>query len=184
MLVTVAFRLCLLTSLVVITACTPITPETTVTPLLPPAALGRILHADQLIRAEYDSQSWIMQGAVEATAKEIRLVGLNPLGQRIIVLHWDGAKLTEERNKHFPERIKGDRILSDIQLIYWPRKALSAALSHAWTVDDKPGERVVQHDNQPFARIRCDGPDPWQGRCVFEQQRYGYLLTIDSKLVP
>lgn len=153
-------------------------------PLLPPAALGRALHADQLLSAEYDGQSWTMQGAVETTSSEVRLAGLNPLGQRIITLRWDGMKLTEERDKHLPERIRGERILGDVQLIYWPRAALIAALPQEWTVEDTPGERIVQHDKQPFARIRCDGADPWQGRCVFEQQRHGYRLTIDSTLAP
>lgn len=153
-------------------------------PLLSPATLGRTLHAVQLLTAEHDGQSWTLQVALEVTPNELRLAGLNPLGQRVITLRWDGATLAEERDARLPEQVQGERILSDLQLIYWPRAALAATLPGGWTIEEQAGERIVRQNQQAYARIRCDDADPWQGHCVFEQQRYGYRLTIDSTLVP
>lgn len=178
---TLAFRIVLLAALSGVTGCFQTAPGT-VSELttLPPATLGRTVHAAQSLIIEYDGQSWSMQGALEATPAEIRLVGLSPLGQRVITLRWDGTTLTEERDARLPERIRGERILGDVQLIYWPRDALAAALPPGWRVEEANGQRTVLRDGAPFATIRCDDGDPWQGRCVFNQQRYGYRLIIDS----
>lgn len=175
------FRIILLAALGSTTGCSQTEPgaafELTI---LPPTALGRTMHATQSLTAEYNGQSWAMQGALEATSAEIRLVGLSPLGQRLITLRWDGKTLKEERDPRLPEWIKGERILGDVQLIYWPRDALAAALPAGWRIEEADGERTLLNGEAPFAHIRCDSNDPWRGRCIFEQQRYGYRLIIDS----
>ena len=150
--------------------------------LLSPASLGRTVYAMQQIEAEYDGQSWVMQGALEVAPQALRLVGLTALGQRLITLRWDGVKLFEERDSHLPERVQGERILSDLQLVYWPERALRDGLSAAWRLEVRDGLRVLFYDDKPFINIRCTGADPWQGRCVFEHVRFGYRLTLDSAL--
>lgn len=169
------FALCFL-----LVACT--SPPIATPPLLAPSALGRTVHASQLLAIEYDGQSWTMQGALEANPQTVRLVGLTPLGQRVISLRWDGSQLNEERDARLPAQVSGAQILSDLQLIYWPKAALTAALPATWGVDEQAGQRTFLLDAAPWIRIRCDNADALQGQCVFEHLRYGYRLIIDSRL--
>ena len=151
-------------------------------PLLSPASLGRSVYAQQQLEAEFNGQSWQMQGALEVTPQGLRMVGLTPFGQRLITLLWDGQKLLEERTAHLPQTVQGERILSDVQLMYWPLPALRAALPAGWRVEQEGGVRRVFDAEREIIKIQCAIPDPWQGRCVFEHQVYGYRLTLDSQL--
>lgn len=170
-------------SLLSLAACTPSEKtELSQLALLSPAALGRTVYAQQQLDAQFNGQSWQMQGALEVTPQSLRMVGLTPLGQRLITLRWDGQKLSEERDKHLPAQIQGERILSDLQLIYWPLAALRTALPANWRVQQDQSVRRVFAAEREIIKIECATPDPWQGRCVFEHAVYGYRLTLDSQL--
>jgi len=151
-------------------------------PLLSPSSLGRTVYAQQQLEAEFNGQSWQMQGALEVTPQSLRMVGLTPFGQRLITLLWDGQKLQEERAAQLPQTVQGERILSDLQLMYWPLPALREVLPSVWRVEQEDGLRRVFDAEREIIKIRCATPDPWQGRCVFEHQVYGYRLTLDSQL--
>jgi len=175
--------ICILCALLSLNACAPsqraLLPQLA---LLSPASLGRTVYAQQQLQAEFNGQSWQMQGALEVTPQSLRMVGLTPFGQRLITLLWDGQKLQEERDAHLPQSVQGERILSDVQLMYWPLPALRAVLPPGWHVEQTGGVRRLFDAERALINIECTTADPWQGRCVFEHQIDGYRLTLDSQL--
>jgi len=169
-------------SLLSLSACAPRRELLPQVPLLSPGSLGRRVYAQQQMEAEFNGQSWQMQGALEVTPQSLRMVGLTPFGQRLITLLWDGQQLQEERAAQLPQTVQGERILGDVQLIYWPLPALRAVLPAGWRVEQENGVRRVSDAERALIQIECTTPDPWQGRCVFEHLVYGYRLTLDSQL--
>lgn len=169
-------------SLLAVVACAPQREQLPQITLLSPASLGRSVYAQQQLEAEFNGQIWQMQGALEVTPHSVRMVGLTPFGQRLITLVWDGQQLQQERAAYLPQTVQGERILSDVQLMYWPAPALRAVLPPGWRVEQEGGVRRVFDAERSLIKISCATPDPWQGRCVFEHLVYGYRLTLDSQL--
>ena len=84
----------------------------------------------------------VLDAAVEVDASQLRVAGVL-LGQRILLLVWDGARLQETREPVVPETLDGRAILRDLQLVYWPAEAIRAALPQGWRLEEQAARRRV-----------------------------------------
>ncbi len=121
-------------------------------PLLPPAAFGAEATGVQrltLSRLPGDGKSGgagssgdqlVLDAAVEVDATALRVAGVL-LGQRILLLTWDGKALTEQREPVVPQALGGRAILRDLQLVYWPAAAVRAALPRGWQLQEQAARR-------------------------------------------
>jgi hypothetical protein len=142
---------------------------------LAPASLGRTLALQQQLTVAARGQTHRLDVILEADADSVRLAMMN-LGQTVARLQWDGRELTETRVSWWPAAVKGERILSDLQLVLWPAQAISAALPGGWTLDAHAGERVLRREGTVVATVSY----PSATRAELVNLRHGYRLSIDS----
>jgi hypothetical protein len=142
---------------------------------LAPASLGRTLALQQQLTVAARGQTHRLDMILEADADSVRLAMMN-LGQTVARLEWNGRELTETRVSWWPAAVKGERILSDLQLVLWPAQAISAALPGGWTLDAHAGERVLRREGTVVATVSY----PSATRAELVNLRHGYRLSIDS----
>lgn len=143
---------------------------------LAPASLGRTLALQQQLTVAARGQTHRLDVILEADADGVRLALMN-LGQTVARLEWDGQKLNETRASWWPAAVKGERILSDLQLVLWPAPAISAALPAGWTLDAREEERVLRREGTVVATVNY----PSATRAELVNLRDGYRLSIDSR---
>ena len=95
---------------------------------LSPAALGGTLALEQRLVFEHGQRSDTVDALVEADAHVVRIV-LHRQGQVLLRLAWDGKELQQERAEQLPDTLSAQRVLADLQLVYWPAEAINQALA-------------------------------------------------------
>jgi hypothetical protein len=150
---------------------------------LSPASLGGELHLAQRVTVLRGEDRWTFDALLEADAEVVQLAAF-VMGQTVLRLKWDGRTLEEEHSARAPDAVTPSRILSDVQLAFWPREAVSAALPAHFTLDEAPLARVVTRDGEPFATLRFTGTPPAWRQVELTHLAYGYRLVIESKEAP
>lgn len=115
-----------------------------VLPLLPAAALGAEAERTQRLTVTRDDggPQLILDAVVEVDAKEVRVAGFL-LGQRVLLLSWDGERLMEVREPMIPSAVKGRAILRDLQLAYWPAMAVRSILPRGCLLKEQLRHRQI-----------------------------------------
>ncbi len=147
------------------------------TPLLrlSPAALGRSLALQQQLVVTAAGQTQRVEVLLEAEPDAVRLAVLN-LGQTAARLEWDGQRLQETRAAWWPAAVRGELILSDVQLVWWPADAVRAALPSGWALRETPGTRELVERGEVAAVVRYLSPTEVE----LDNLRAGYRLGIES----
>lgn len=153
-------------------------PAPTAVPLLrlSPAALGQPLALQQRLTVDAQGRRQQLEVGLEADAQAVRLAVLD-LGQTVARLEWDGRQLTEARAAGWPDAVRGERILSDLQLVYWPADAIRAALPAGWTFSVQPGERSLRLGERAVVQVRYPATDAAELENLVER----YRIRIDSR---
>lgn len=123
-----------------------------------------------------------LEGQLEIEPGELRLAAF-ALNQRVLMLRWDGLALQTQRHALLPAEVDAERVLRDVQLVYWPLAAVAAALPPGWTVADAHSQRRLSFGDQVQVLIDYAGLPRWQGRAELDNRREGYRLTIESSLL-
>ena len=146
---------------------------------LSPASLGRELQLSQrvtVVRGE-ERKSFDAQLEVDASAVRIAAVAM---GQTIASLAWDGKTLEERVSVHVPPSVTAARILSDVQLAWWPAEAIRAGLPAGFSLDEVGANRTLTENGAPFASVNYEGAAPAWRLVRLAHHRFGYLLEIES----
>lgn len=146
---------------------------------LSPASLGRELQLSQritVVRGE-DRKSFDAQLEVDASAVRIAAVAM---GQTIASLSFDGKTLEQQVSTHVPPAVTASRILSDVQLAWWPADAIRTALPEGFSLEEEGGKRSLLQGGALFAQVTYEGTPPAWKFVRLTQVRYGYLLEIES----
>ena len=77
------------------------------------------------------------------------------------------------------DALDGERVLSDLQLVFWPIDAIAASLPAGWSLREESGRRVLRQGESIIATV--DYPQPLQAQ--LEQHALGYTLDITSSEV-
>lgn len=141
---------------------------------LSPASLGGDLALQQRITVTAMGRSQQMDVAVEADAQTVRFAVLD-LGQTVARLEWDGHDLKETRPAGWPAVVTGQRVLGDLQMVYWPADAIRAALPEGWTLQADAQGRTVRSVRDIVVRVRYPAP----GSAELENIPGGYTLRLD-----
>jgi len=120
-----------------------------------------------------------LEAQLEIEPGELRLAAF-ALNQRVLMLRWDGLALQTQRHALLPAEVDAERVLRDVQLVYWPLAAVAAALPAGWTVADADSQRLLSFGDQVQVLIDYAGLPRWQGRAELDNRREGYRLTIES----
>lgn len=146
---------------------------------LAPADLQTAVSVQQHLKVERGGRIDELDVALEVDGERLDLVAL-AFGQRVMSVHYDGAKLTEWRHAMLPAQVRADAVLQDLQLTLWPQASLAAALPAGWSVTDADLLRTLRFDGAVIATVRYSGMPRWSGTVVLDNLRHHYRLTIVS----
>ena len=143
-----------------------------------PSALPQPLSLEQRLTFVHGNRRDTVDAMVESDADGTRLV-IHAQGQVALRLDWDGKELHQQRAPWLPTALDGERVLTDLQLVYWPLAAISAALPPGWTLADTDGRRMLRKDGALVATVEY----PQSARARLQQHALGYTLDIESSEV-
>jgi hypothetical protein len=151
-------------------------------PLAAPAAAGEH-EVTQVVRGAFGSREITFNCAVAVKGGVMTVVGLNPLGVRLFTLRYDGKDMHVEKAPGVPDAITPDRLLADLQLVYWPLRPLQETLQAAGfeLTAPTPGSRRLRRGGRLVAEVHYAGDDAWSGRAWLVNLEFGYSLQIDSQ---
>jgi len=157
----------------------PPPPATELTLKLSPASLGRELALSQRITVVREGERRSFDAQLEADASSVRIAAV-AMGQTVASLTWDGKTLEQRVSQHVPEAITAERILSDVQLAWWPADAVRAGLPAGYRLEEQGAERTIFEGDAKVATLTYEGTPPAWRKVVLTKHRYGYQLDIES----
>jgi hypothetical protein len=114
----------------------------------------------QTLVLERDGKSMELLAVIENDGKEIVLVGMTPMGQRLVRITWSDAKVDQETDPNIPVRIDGESILRDVVFANWPEDGLRAAFAGTgWSASFDGPVRSLAWNGKPWLQVR-PGPAP------------------------
>jgi hypothetical protein len=160
---------------------TPITSNDT-RPLLAPASLQGDRSANQIVRGAFGEREMVLNCVIAVQGSALSVVGLTTMGVRAFTLRYDGQTINVQTYLPVPPQLTPERLLADIQLVYWPFSALQTELAKAgWELTEPfSGTRRLRRGDTLIAEIHYGQADPWQGRSWLVNLEHGYTLGIDS----
>lgn len=145
---------------------------------LPPSALPSPLALQQRLAFRHGERRQTVDALVESDANNTRVV-IHAQGQVALRLDWDGKELRQQRAPWLPQQLDGERVLSDLQLVFWPVETISANLPSAWSMREEGGRRVLRQGDTLIATVEF--PQPLQAR--LQQHALNYTLDITSSAI-
>jgi len=146
---------------------------------LPPATLGASISLQQQLRVEREGRIDHLDAALEVDDGHLDMIAL-ALGQRVMSLHFDGTTLSSWRHALLPQQVRGEDVLEDVLLTYWPVEIIRSALPAGWRIEDEGLRRKLWCGDQLVTVIEYSGMPRWSGMVVLSNLRYEYKLTIQS----
>lgn len=143
---------------------------------LSPASLGRELTVAQRMDVQAAGQSRSLDVALEVDAEAVRLA-IMQLGHTVARLEWDGRKLEQSLAPGWPKVVSAERVLSDLQLVWWPAAQVRSALPAGWTLTESAQARELRHGEQIITSARLLAP----GRVELVQHTQGYTVQVRSQ---
>ncbi len=147
-------------------------------PLLPPAQFGRTSQYQQILQLDRAGQRWEMQVLLRISDKQIRLLGLSPLGQRLLQIDYNGEQV-ESWQASEEMQLPAREILFQMQISLWPEKALVKWLADShWQLQILPQSRQLFYQGKPWLAVNYV-----DGQKIIKLTRYqpGYQMTIISR---
>lgn len=126
---------------------------------LPASALGCRLAVQQQLTVQPPGQSAQMLDALlEVDEQHVRLA-LFHMGQRIGLLDWDGQQLHTDLSRWWPQQLKPQQVLSDMQLALWPAAAIARALPQGWVLEEMDSGRSYSHNGSERILVKAESND-------------------------
>jgi hypothetical protein len=142
---------------------------------LAPSALGREMALQQRLDFFHGQHRESIEAMVEVDARAVRVV-MHAHGQVALRLDWDGQTLNQSRAEWLPPVLSGERVLDDLQLVYWPAATINAKLPAGWHLVDSPSNRRLLQNGEIVVTVVYPSP----GHARLRQRRQGYVLDIHS----
>ncbi|HEY6123990.1 MAG TPA: DUF3261 domain-containing protein [Steroidobacteraceae bacterium] len=166
-------------------ACASVPPqaETAQRPLVAPASLGSDRVVSQVVRGAFGAREITIHCVVTVKDGRMTLVGLNSLGLRLFTVSYDGKAVTSETASAMSGPLMPERLLADLQLVFWPLTSLEKPMASAgWSLSEPAaGIRRLRRGDQLVAEAHYGSQDPWSGRSWLVNFEFGYSLQIDSQ---
>jgi len=152
-------------------------------PLVAPASLGSDRVVNQVVRAAFGARELTFNCVVTVKDGTMTLVGLNSLGVRLFTIRYDGKAVQSEAAPAMSGPLVPERLLADLQLVYWPLPSLAQPMAVAgWQLSEPAtGLRRLRRGEQLVAEAHYSSEDPWSGRSWLVNFEFGYSLQIDSQ---
>jgi hypothetical protein len=147
--------------------------------------------ATQVVHGTFGSRDMSINCVVTIQNNQLTLVGLTALGVRAFTLKFDGQNLLVENSLPVPPQLTPERLLADVQLVFWPLDALREVYQQAGLELSQPfaGTRRVRRNDRVISEVHYSSVaasnsavTPWISRSWLVNLQHDYTLSIDSKL--
>ncbi len=125
---------------------------------LSPGSLGHELALQQQLSFRSGQDQHTLDALLEVDPGEVRLE-MRTIGQSALRLRWDGQRLEQHRASWLPKIVRGEQVLSDLQLANWPIPAIRAALPAGWSLVEDGDSRQLRRGDIAVATVRYPAPD-------------------------
>ena len=138
---------------------------------------------NQVVRAAFGAREVTFNCVVTVKDGAMTVVGMNSVGLRLFTIRYDGKTVQAESAPAMQAPIVPERLLADLQLVFWPLASLAEPLHMAgWQLSEPvPGLRRLRRGDQLVAEAHYSSEDPWSSRSWLVNFEYGYSLQIDSQ---
>ncbi|MBC7919171.1 MAG: DUF3261 domain-containing protein [Rhodoferax sp.] len=140
---------------------------------LTPASLGRELSMSQQMQVQAAGQNVVMDVALEADASAVRMAVLQ-FGRTLARLEWDGQQLSRTLAPGWPDSLLAERVLNDLQLVWWPASVVRGALPSGWSLAESVDSRTLLHEGRVVIEIEL----PRAGTIVIRHPLDGYTVQV------
>lgn len=97
-----------------------------------------------------------LESLLEVDAEAVRLAFF-VMGQGMGTLVWDGWQWDKQLSRHWPAQLAPEQVLSDLQLAFWPARAVQRAVQPPWSVEAGPTGRRLLRDGREQVRVQFVG---------------------------
>lgn len=145
--------------------------------------LNRSVEAVQLVTIKSGDQTFLMESRLSAANGRFQLVGLDPLGRRVITATWSKEKLEFVTAPWVPENFRVKNLFADMILIYWPHRIGAAMLERAGAaLVSKETNRSVRKNGEEIIHIVYSPSQTgvWNGHVRYQNFGWRYVIDIRS----
>lgn len=115
--------------------------------------------------------------AFEADASSVRLAVMQ-LNHTIARLDWDGIRIEQKFAAGWPKVVRAERVLSDLQMVWWPLSAIQSELTHGWTVRESDTIREFLHGDKIVTTVTITSSRSIE--LIQVEEGYRVLITTDG----
>jgi hypothetical protein len=184
-------RLALLVVLVCLSGCALVTSTSDFDPdeLIPMASpLDPARRIVQQITAVWPDRQETLLCVLELDKQHIAIAGLSNDGISLFNLNYDGKTLSLDKSPLLPDSFTPERIIKDLQLVYWPQAELQKILPRQWRLEADNHHRRLYYNNERRVDVDYLQPDAiWVKSATLNNHRLHYQLhikTISYESVP
>jgi len=143
--------------------------------LLPPAEASSSVLIKQKITLQRDATQQQFLAVARFEFRRMQLVVLQPTGQKILSLDYDGAKLVQEDNASVD--LPGREILAIIQFATWPEKSIRSHYPEkdGWLVEIAANRRILLTASGAVLKISYQ-----PGELTVDNYLHGYRVIVNT----
>jgi hypothetical protein len=173
-----ALKFPVLVAILVLSACSaqrPGAPESLALKLLPPTEASSAVLIKQKITLQKDATQQQFLAVARFELQRLKLVVLQPTGQQLMSLDYDGEKLVQEDNVSFD--LPGREILAIIQFATWPENSIKAHYSEkdGWLVEITADQRILLTASGAVLKISYQ-----PGELNVDNYLHGYRVIVNT----
>jgi hypothetical protein len=146
---------------------------------LAPGLLSAPISLRQVLTVRQAGRDISLEALLEADNTSLRLF-VQAFGRPALRLAWDGKTLKEARSPGLPDALRGQQVLDDLQLAYWPLGAIRVALPNGWRMDNDAHARRLRSP-LPLDAVVVEVEDLGDGHLRISHPALGLVLDIASQ---
>lgn len=146
---------------------------------LPPAALIDERNELQRLDLSAGGRHVTLDVLLQADSQAVRLAVLQ-MGGTVGRLSWDGERLEATQLPGWPAVASPERVLSDLQFVWWPAPALAQSLPQGWRLEDSGSMRTLLDGHGPVQRAQRVSDT----EVHLKHMRQGYSIRILVRPMP
>lgn len=140
---------------------------------LSPSSLGFELSGVQTMSVTVGGQTRSFDVALEVDGDSVRMA-IMQLGQTVAKLTWNGKSLDEKIASGWSRVVSAQRVLSDLQFVWWPEEQVRNSLPEGWRLTQLSNERCLWFEGYLVTSATIVAP----GQIELKQYSIGYTVQI------
>jgi hypothetical protein len=146
-----------------------------------PPAFPEPRQFDHIVSARFGRHEMLFESLADMGPDRVAVTITAPNGPRLATIDWSKGGIKGDRAATIPGRLRDENLLADMMLVFWPAKAIEAAMRPAGSVIDHPdGSRSISVNGRMIVEIKhvvaADGVD----RRTLTNKDFHYTLTLSA----